>query len=446
MPHFCSFFPFSTQLCADGCDVSNLLSGDPVARRIGFRLEYFLRPPFHVTLQFQVRVELCRVDVELWPCGLDQGSVSRKIEISTCSDFVSKTSEHSQQAGQFKLVGCCVLKEEVHACFKHFNFKHRAPFPEPPPESPAQAKQFELWSRGLQSLSSVAQLRVTVPYGGAASALGIKSLAVWGIPARCCPPHQLENFQKAHFESLKPKRLSFPQVLPPSTSSRSLESNPAPTETSIPADFLDPLTQELMVLPMILPSGMVVDSSTLEEYQKQEAIWGRLPNDPFTGVAFTKDSKPLPNPLLKSRIDSLVLQIGCTRVGSTKGLLNKPQPSKLINPSRLSCSTESFHNSHAGPDDTEIQSASSEEPQIDSINRDKNQSRILGSKPPSGSWVERQSFRLESVTETHSIKTENTRLGTKRKHQSDHSASTHRTFTNSHPQPLTKIPKILPTG
>lgn len=80
---------------------------------------------------------------------------------------------------------------------------------------------------------------------------------------------------------------------------------------------------------MILPSGMVIDNSTLEEYQKREATWGRLPNDPFTGVPFTQNSKPLPNPLLKSRIDRLALQTGCTGVGNRNNLLTKPQPSRL---------------------------------------------------------------------------------------------------------------------
>lgn len=36
------------QLCADGYDVTNLVSADPVLRKRGFKLEYFLRPPVQV--------------------------------------------------------------------------------------------------------------------------------------------------------------------------------------------------------------------------------------------------------------------------------------------------------------------------------------------------------------------------------------------------------------
>ncbi|KAG5841329.1 hypothetical protein ANANG_G00198380 [Anguilla anguilla] len=65
-----------------------------------------------------------------------------------------------------------------------------------------------------------------------------------------------------------------------------------------------------MSLPMLLPSGAVIDSSTLETYQQQEATWGRPPNDPFTGVPFSGDAQPLPCPLLKGRIDLFLLRGG----------------------------------------------------------------------------------------------------------------------------------------
>lgn len=88
-----------------------------------------------------------------------------------------------------------------------------------------------------------------------------------------------------------------------------------------------------MLLPMLLPSGVSVDNTTLEEHQKREATWGRPPNDPFTGVPFTSTSQPLPNPQLKSRIDHFLLQKGMIR---RDGMLGRqgdgenPQASRLI--------------------------------------------------------------------------------------------------------------------
>lgn len=87
------------------------------------------------------------------------------------------------------------------------------------------------------------------------------------------------------------------------------------------------------MLPMLLPSGVSVDNTTLEEHQKREATWGRPPNDPFTGVPFTSTSQPFPNPQLKSRIDHFLLHKGMMRKDGMLGRQGEganPQPSRLI--------------------------------------------------------------------------------------------------------------------
>ncbi|KAG1930284.1 RING finger protein 37 [Pimephales promelas] len=304
LPHFHTSVQCN-KLCADGHDVSNLLSGDPIARRRGFKLEYFLRPPVHVTLSFPVCVDLCRLDLELFPSGTDPGRGSCRIEILVCSD---------RDGVRFQLVSRSDLQEELRVCFLNPAFKPRDPFPDLPPAPESAAKAVNLWSRG--SLVSVAHLRISVPFSKGC-VLGIKSLSVWASPSRSCPAFELEKILDAHLNSVK-------------RTNRTIAAPPKPTgniadDIPIPEEFLDPLTQELMVFPMILPSGVIIDNSTLEEYWKREATWGRLPNDPFTGVPFSQSSKPLPNPLLKSRIDRLALRRGCTGVGSR----SDPQPSRL---------------------------------------------------------------------------------------------------------------------
>ena len=87
------------------------------------------------------------------------------------------------------------------------------------------------------------------------------------------------------------------------------------------------------MLPMLLPSGVSVDNSTLDEYQKREASWGRPPNDPFTSVPFTSTSQPLPNPQLKSRIDHFLLHKGMRRRDGMLGRQEQgdnPQASRLV--------------------------------------------------------------------------------------------------------------------
>ncbi|XP_067378017.1 RING finger protein 37 [Channa argus] len=402
LPHFCTTV-HCNKLCADGYDVTNLVSADPALQRRGFKLEYFMRPPVQVTLKFGFQVELCRVDVELWPWGMDRGQACKRLEISTSSDALPlqnfgesqfqqnkqkqvqvkdqneqngenpqdhykksrqssghKRSHQAQQCGekspreakqrghvfsydtntdschsgsQFKLVGRCELREETQVSFARSNFRPRTPFLSPPPPQPANCRQEELWSRGLLSLGAVTQLRVSLPCGGAASALGLKTLAVWGQPARCCPPEEMERIKRVHEAS--ERQFTQPVSFAPSVgqTKQMLQTVTTPSNLSIPEDFLDPITQEVMALPILLPSGVSVDSSTLEEYQKREATWGRPPGDPFTGVPFTSTSQPLPNPQLKSRIDHFLLQkAGVRRDGmlGRQGKGENPQASRLI--------------------------------------------------------------------------------------------------------------------
>uniref|UniRef100_A0A3B5LE58 U-box domain containing 5 n=1 Tax=Xiphophorus couchianus TaxID=32473 RepID=A0A3B5LE58_9TELE len=328
LPHF-STTAHCNKLCADGYDVTNIVSADPSLRKQGFKLEYFLRPPLHVTLKFGFPVELSRVDVELWPWGMDRGQACKRLEISTSSD-ISALIQAQHSESEFKQVARCELTEETQVSFSHSNFRPRAPFLSAPPPPPASSQQVKLWSRGLHSLSAVTQLRVTVPCGGAASSLGLKALAVWGQPARCCPAEEVERIQR--IQESNERRVERPVFFSPPVgqTTHTLQNS---LSFSIPEEFLDPLTQEVMALPMLLPSGMSVDASTLEEYQKREATWGRPPNDPFTGVPFTSTCQPLPNPQLKSRIDHFLLQKGMVRRDGTLGGQDQgqnPQASRLV--------------------------------------------------------------------------------------------------------------------
>lgn len=120
----------------------------------------------------------------------------------------------SQSEPEFKLVARCELREETQVCFVRSNFRPRAPFLSPPPPLPAKCRQEDLWSRGLLSLGAVTQLRVTVPFGGAASSMGLKALVVWGQPARCCPAEEVERIKRVHEAS--ERLLPRPGIFTPS--------------------------------------------------------------------------------------------------------------------------------------------------------------------------------------------------------------------------------------
>lgn len=75
-----------------------------------------------------------------------------------------------------------------------------------------------------------------------------------------------------------------------------------------------------MCQPIRLPCGLAVDANTLEKYYAEESKFGRLPNDPFTGITFTDTLKPVADAALKSRIDSF-----CTLNADHATIMNLPR-------------------------------------------------------------------------------------------------------------------------
>lgn len=76
----------------------------------------------------------------------------------------------------------------------------------------------------------------------------------------------------------------------------------------IPEEFLDAITWELMTQPIVLPSGKIIDRTTLEQYERNEAVWGRPISDPFTNLPFYEQRKPIVAAALKLRIDRFLLE------------------------------------------------------------------------------------------------------------------------------------------
>lgn len=81
-----------------------------------------------------------------------------------------------------------------------------------------------------------------------------------------------------------------------------------PDDQNIPKEFLDEITSEVMAIPMVLPSGKVVDRSTIDKCNQSQAVYGGLSRDPFSGTVYSSTSKPVFNASLKSRIDEYVSQ------------------------------------------------------------------------------------------------------------------------------------------
>ncbi|XP_040837677.1 RING finger protein 37 isoform X2 [Ochotona curzoniae] len=345
------------KISADGYEVENLISEDPTKRSHGFRTEYFIKPPVYVIVSFPFNVEICRINIDLTAGG---GQSATGLEVYTCAS--ASRASWSTPRGEaldladplvpdreaFTLVGKVLLKNQNQIVFSHRGFKARPPFSpvQVTLPSPAVVAQ-ELWNKGALSLSQVAHLKVCITHMTGGGVPCIKRLEVWGQPAKTCSQELIDSILLAASESL-------PQDVAPHASALPMESDCEPAGQTqdqqapsslqelaeviqdVPEEFLDPITLEIMPCPMLLPSGKVIDQSTLEKCNRSEAVWGRVPSDPFTGVAFTPHSQPLPHPALKARIDHFLLQHsipGCHLLGRAQ-TASAVTPSSIALPSR----------------------------------------------------------------------------------------------------------------
>lgn len=76
----------------------------------------------------------------------------------------------------------------------------------------------------------------------------------------------------------------------------------------VPSQFLDATNSKIMRMPLIMPSGKIIDKTTLDKHLRQELQLGRSLSDPITKIAFTEMHKPMISlPLLKQINNFLLL-------------------------------------------------------------------------------------------------------------------------------------------
>uniref|UniRef100_A0A8C2T4P9 U-box domain containing 5 n=1 Tax=Coturnix japonica TaxID=93934 RepID=A0A8C2T4P9_COTJA len=316
------------KISADGYEVENLISEDLARRNRGFRSEYFIKPPVHVTISFPFNIEICRINIDISSGGYQAFS---GLEVYT-STSCNKTSWQSPEAQFSGLAGQPVSDKDVFTLMENVL------------SYPGAVSQ-DLWNKGPSSLSNVSHLKICITHVAGGGLPGIKRLEVWGQPAKSCPQEVIEGiFQVASQCVAQDVGTLKPELWTP------MESDCVPFSTNdseqqalrklvdviqdIPEEFLDPITLEIMTFPMLLPSGKVIDQSTLEKCNRSEASWGRVPSDPFTGVAFSQHSQPLPHPTLKARIDHFLLQHSIPGTN----LLGRAHASEMLIPSSVTSS------------------------------------------------------------------------------------------------------------
>lgn len=301
--NFC-FKPFVSNACcsavtADGFSPSNLITEDSNMRSRGLRVEHFIRPPLTLTIDLYVPVDVCCVLL----CPDLPQDAEMMVEMSGCSSkdgvslfrlcpgpmigrrnslVVGRNKQHREMSSVARLAH---LVAHSYGCQELMKLEHI--------ESPLTH---------VSVLRKLRHLQLKVIKWSGPKPVGIKWLEIWGVVSTACSRKEMTLFQ-SKFSAPFPTQLDQPlQNQPPGVfrceegpstaavcvdQAQAVEDSPLAQDKrgqDIPEQFLDELTFEFMSFPVLLPSGHCVDQSTVDRLASNDAMYGRPPTDPFTGL------------------------------------------------------------------------------------------------------------------------------------------------------------------
>ncbi|KAH3785710.1 RING finger protein 37-like [Dreissena polymorpha] len=309
----------SDKVSFDGYEVTNLLSEDPSKRSRGFICDHFIKPPVNIYFQFPCNISIYRIIIN--PVVSQQKSCDIKLlsatKIMRESWLYGKDQTSVQLEGIFfNCIGSVSKDDPETVCFENSFFPRRATLNGCDRDFSCKAN---LNSKRHCSLTTVSHINICIYRAKFGKAVAIQSVEIWGIPSSKVPKHVQDKLQTVYMKAVaaikqRPESSATETINAPMEkkhdNSSALQQSLLTIEQNgvlIPEDFLDPLTFEIMTVPLLLPSGKSIDQFTLDKFVNVEASWGRQPSDPFTGLPFTAKSKPEINISLKSRIDQFVL-------------------------------------------------------------------------------------------------------------------------------------------
>uniref|UniRef100_A0A1B6LMX3 U-box domain-containing protein n=1 Tax=Graphocephala atropunctata TaxID=36148 RepID=A0A1B6LMX3_9HEMI len=349
---------------SDGYEVENLITNNFTKKRKGFLVERFIKPPVTVTFEFKSSIHIHHI-VIFCKVGAQKSS------------GIELLSQTSQNNDQYETIGSGVLLDsKVGFVFHRYDIKVADKFGDQYYCRTFKSSQFTSFVNSLK-------IKIFRTNGTCIPALG--KVEIWGVPKNPLPlkSNGIAQINDKGAGSTKESSRVVSSVLSTPVNSKvnklrymnqssgtanhsTQKINICSKPISIPEDFIDPITCEIMPQPLVMPSGKVIDNSTLEAYQKAEQQWGRGPSDPFTGVPFHDSNKPIVASDLKARIDKFLsdnsnyieLNKIPRTVGKGSSIISKQkslaQVSKLISKqSTSSCGPSNSHiqtdNDHAAP-------------------------------------------------------------------------------------------------
>lgn len=279
----------SSTISSEGHELGNLVSSDKQLFHKGFLAERFISGPVSIRLTF-----ICPITIKyvvIWPQVGTQKSFGFELSLLSSSN-------------ECKRFATCQIPNDKNGILFH---KEGSPL-----DLSMLSPDVEFFARStffrnrIHEHVQVMQVKIFRSHFVPA----IKKIEVWAEPHRSCDAGTKKRISRLWFEACH----STESCRLPETLAKDVEHEIQPllNDFEIPDEFFDEITHELMTLPMILPSGKIIDNCTLDRFQAEEAKWGRLPSDPFTGVLFSKRSKPVIATALKSKLDLFLLKYSDT--------------------------------------------------------------------------------------------------------------------------------------
>lgn len=257
-------------------EVNNLVHEDPVVRSRGFLAYTSIKPPVDVEFELICPVTIAYISI-FAAVGSQRSNGVEILARSNNSDYVS--------------IARAFFDEPLLIVCNSRMFSRN----EPPPGVNENAHISFLKSNTFRIFLNASKIKIRI-LRTERSVPCLGKVEIWGKVSKMCSAITAKTVTQLAYRSQS------------STKKDRSESKEATSDTQeldfeIPEEFKDALTYEVMSLPMTLPSGSTVDKSTLEKFIENEAVMGRHPCDPFTGLKFTDERKPTLNVALKSRID-----------------------------------------------------------------------------------------------------------------------------------------------
>lgn len=263
----------------DGYEISNLISENSREKSKGFLAYSAIKPPIDIDFEF-----ICPINIYyilIWTTVDSQKSTGFEIFVKKRNvDFTTMSKVFSDHSG-------VVLYNR-----KHLPVIQKINIPKDFDVHYSRSSVYALMSCAEKIRLRILRTKSSVPCIG--------RIEVWGCTSRICSDVTRNTIGK----------LCNVRARPASTNEQSIIAVNKIDEQlfNIPEEYIDPISCEIMTIPVTLPSGKTIDKSTLEKHHESEAKWGRQPSDPFTGQVFTPMRQPVLNTALKSRIDEFLFK------------------------------------------------------------------------------------------------------------------------------------------